>query len=95
MMRLRRLLPGLRRDESGVSVIELGLIAPVIAFMIIGMTDMARGFAAKLKLEQAAHRALEKVAVGTGQSDYSYVRTEAATAAGVPEANVAVTTWLE
>ena len=85
----------LRRDERGVSVVELGLVAPVIAFLIIGMTDIARGFASKLNLEQAAHRSLEKAAVGTVQSDYSYLQAEAATAAGVPSGNVAVTYWLE
>ena len=94
-MGLKSLLPALRNDQRGVSVVELGLISPVIAFMIIGMTDIARGFAAKLNLEQAAHRALEKAAVGTVQSDYSYLQAEAATAAGVSSSNVTVTYWLE
>ena len=94
-MRLRFLPAALRGDERGVSVVELGLVAPVIAFLIIGMTDIARGFAAKLNLEQGAYRSLEKAAVGTVQSDYSYLQAEAATAAGVPTGNVAVTYWLE
>ena len=94
-MRLRFLPAALRGDERGVSVVELGLVAPVIAFLIIGLTDIARGFASKLNLEQAAYRSLEKAAVGTVQSDYAYLQAEAATAAGVPSGNVAVTYWLE
>lgn len=95
MMRLKSLPSTLRRDERGLSVVELGLVAPVIAFLIMGMTDVARGFASKLNLEQASHRTLEKVAVGTVQSDYSYLQAEAATAAGVPASNVTITSWLE
>ena len=92
---LHRLLPDLARDTRGVSVIELALTAPFLGFLVMGVTDLARGYASKLNLEQAAHRALEKAAVGTVQSDYSYLQAEAATAAGVPAANVTVTTWLE
>ena len=95
MRRIARLLPALRRDARGVSVIELALTAPFLAFLVMGMTDLARGMANKLMLEQAAHRALEKAAVGTVQSDYTFVKTEAATAAGVPATDVTVTTWLE
>jgi Flp pilus assembly protein TadG len=92
---LRGLAVRLRGDERGVSVIELGIVSPFLFFLIMGMTDIARGYAAKLNLEQAAHRALEQVAVGTVQGDYSYLQAEAAAAAGVPEANVTVATWLE
>jgi Flp pilus assembly pilin Flp len=82
------------RNDRGTSVIELALIAPVIAFMIMGVTDMARGLAAKLKLEQSAQRALEEAAVGSVQTDYSYLGTEAATAAG-SGATASVDQWLE
>lgn len=83
------------RDRKGSSVIEFALMAPVLALMFVGVSDFARGLARKFQIEQASYRALELITVGTIQSDYSYVRPEAAAAAGVPEANVTVTNWLE
>ena len=88
--------PGaLLRSECGVGAVELALVAPVLAFLIMGITDVAQGFSQKFSLEQAAYRALERAGSGSVKSDYSYLRTEAATAAGVPESAVTVETWLE
>lgn len=88
-------LRSLARDARGVSVVEFAFVAPIFAVFIIGTIDLARGFSAKLTLEEAAYRALEKVSVGTVQTDYTFVKTEAATAAGVPLANVTVDNWVE
>lgn len=82
------------RDESGVSVVELALVAPVLALLIMGMTDLARGLAARHNLEQAAYRVLEKVAVGSVQSDYTTLAPEAASAAGAG-ATASIDQWLE
>ena len=49
------------RDERGASIIELALVAPVLASMLVGMVDLSRAYSYKLKLEQAAQRAIEKV----------------------------------
>jgi Flp pilus assembly protein TadG len=92
-MTLRR-LRSLGRDQRGASVIEFALFAPVLAMMVMGISDIAMGYSRKLVLEGAAYRALEKVAVGSAQTDYSALRTEAATAAGVPESAVTVDNWL-
>ena len=92
------MIAGLRhlgRDEKGASVIELGLFAPILAVMLMGVTDMSMGYARKLAVEQATFRALERVQLGTVQTDYSFVRTEAATAAGVPASQVTLDTWRE
>jgi Flp pilus assembly protein TadG len=85
----------LRRDRRGVSVIEFGFAAPLLMLFILGIIDGARAISAKLTIDQAAYRALEKVTVGTVQTDYTFAQTEAATAAGVPASQVTVTTWLE
>src|SRR5687768_7294573 len=61
-----RRLSSLRRDERGAAIIELAIVAPVLALLTIGVVDMANGFATKLKLEQAAQRAIEKVMQTTG-----------------------------
>ena len=92
---LRLPLQKLARDARGASLIELGLFAPILALMVMGVTDVAMGYSRKLTLEQAAYRTLERVAVGSVQSDYSYLRAEAAAAAGVPVENVTIDSWLE
>jgi len=94
-LRFRHRLEALARDERGASMIEFALFAPMLALMVMGISDVSMGYSRKLTVEQAAYRTLERVAVGSVQSDYSSLRTEAAAAAGVPVGNVTVTNWLE
>lgn len=96
MRSLRAVIEGLRRDQRGAAVMELAIVAPVFATMLIGMVDIGRGYSMKLQLEQAAQRSIEKVM--NGQADKSTaaaLKTEAATTAGVPETDVVVDFWLE
>ncbi len=93
MMRLPRL--GLARDSRGTSAIEFALFAPFLAALVMGIADTSRALARKFEIEQASYRALELITVGSIQSDYAYVKPEAAAAAGEPEANVTVENWLE
>jgi Flp pilus assembly protein TadG len=94
-MRRQRPRPGLCADRIGTSAIEFALVAPFLAFSMVGMSDLSLGLAQKYKIEQATYRTLEMISVGTIQSDYSYVGPEAAAAAGEPAQNVTVTNWLE
>ena len=95
MTRLRAFLRRLKRDARGTSVIEFALVAPILGVLVVGIADYARGFSERFALEAAAHRALERAGVGSTYSDYSFVRQEAATAAGVPLENVTLDNWLE
>lgn len=61
-------LCNLQRDERGAAIIELAIIAPVLALMTVGVVDLSNGFGRKMKLEQAAQRAIEKVMNTTGQT---------------------------
>jgi len=61
-------LRNLQRDERGAAIIELAIVAPVLALMTIGVVDLSNGFGRKMKLEQAAQRAIEKVMNTTGQT---------------------------
>ena len=88
--------------ERGNSVIEIALIAPVLATLLIGMVDISRAYSAKLQLEQAAYRAIEKVqGYQTSESTYSTLKTEAASAARndgfttVADTDVVIDYWLE
>ena len=58
---MRRLLFSLRSDERGASIVELALTAPIMASLVIGMSDLARGYSMKLQIEQAAQRTIEKI----------------------------------
>jgi Flp pilus assembly protein TadG len=89
------LLRRIRRDKRGVSTIELALATPILSIMLVGLVDMASYFSAQMSLQQAAARSLERVQVGAPSISAPLIRTEAATAAGVPESQVTVETWLE
>ena len=57
MLRLSKM----RADERGSIIVELALVAPVLAMMIVGVVDMSNAYSRKLGLEQGAQRALEKI----------------------------------
>lgn len=92
-----RVLRGLAGCEQGAAVIEMALVAPLLAAMLIGMVDLSRAYSAKLQLEQAAQRTIERVMQQRNvPSDYSTILVpEAAAAAGVEASAVTVDNWLE
>lgn len=99
---MRRLLPALARDERGTSLIEFGFLAPFLALLTMGVIDLSRGLAERFAIQQAVSRGLELVqarpaeaAATAADVDYSFVETEVAQSAGVPESQVTLTRWLE
>lgn len=89
-------LPRFVKDDRGAAIMELALVAPIIASLLIGMVDLSRAYSYKLKLEQSAQRAIEKVQqYQTTTSTYGTLQAEAAAAAGVPTSNVTIDYWLE
>jgi Flp pilus assembly protein TadG len=95
MTRITHILRRLRRDRRGASIIELALALPFLSVMLVGLVDVASCYSAQMSIQQAAARSLERVQVGGSSGDFEFVRTEAATAAGVPLSQVTVETWLE
>jgi Flp pilus assembly protein TadG len=90
------------RDEGGASIVEMGLLLPVLSTIVIGVADVSRAYSQKLLLEQAAYRAIEKVQqYQSSESTYDTLKNEvvtAATAAGftdVTTSSVTVDYWLE
>jgi len=53
----RRLLA----NERGAAVIEMAMVAPVLALGVIGIVDVSNAYSRKLALEQGAQRAVEKI----------------------------------
>src|SRR5438309_3226648 len=56
-LRLTRLLG----DTRGAAVIEMALVAPVLALGVIGIVDISNAYSRKLALEQGTQRAIEKI----------------------------------
>jgi len=83
-------------DERGNSFIEMALAAPLIASLFVGMVDVSRAVSAKVDLEQAAQRALEKVqAQAIFKTDQAATVKSDAEAAGGTGSTATVTYWLE
>lgn len=56
-----KLLKCILGDERGTAVIEMAIVAPVLALTVIGIVDISNAYSRKLLLEQAAQRAVEKI----------------------------------
>lgn len=85
----------LRQDERGFSIVEFAFVAPIFGLMLVGIGDLARGYSERYALQQAVNRTLELAQLGTDQPNYNHLIPEAAAAAGVPESNVTLQSWLE
>lgn len=93
---MTRRLAALARDDRGASIIEMAMVLPVFATIVIGMTDISRAYSTKVQMTQAAQRAIEKAMQGKKElSVYDTLQAEAAAAAGVATSAVAVRYWLE
>lgn len=92
---LRRWIIGLAKDERGVSVIELAICAPVLAILVLGVSDLGIGLSNRYFLQQAANRAIELGHLRSTDLNYNHLVPEAAAAANVPESNVTLKQWLE
>lgn len=89
----------LTRDERGATIIEMALLAPILATVVIGMSDLSRAYSEKLALEQAAQRSIEKAMQGMQGDEsttiFQTLKAEAAATAGVNQSAVTVSFWLE
>lgn len=85
----------LLRDESGASMIEFAIVAPVLALLSCLTADVSMGFARKLKDQQAADRAINYATMAGMNASGSQIQAEAASASGLPTSSIKVTFWLE
>ena len=81
--------------QKGNSFVEMALVAPLFAALLMGMVDISRAVSTKLKLVQASQRAVELVQrSGFVYANMSALETESETAAG-EGSNATATAWLE
>ena len=93
---MSKMIRNLVRDNRGAAVIELALVAPMLALMTIGIIDVSQAFGRKLTLEQAAQRAIEKVMQTTGDTTpEETIKEEAAAQGNVSEDDVTVSYRME
>lgn len=88
---MTRALKEFARADGGTATLELALILPIFATMLIGVVDITTAFNRKLVMEQAIQRAIERVMQTT--TDYTVednIKAEASAAAGIPVENVTV-----
>lgn len=84
------------RDRRGTSTVELAMVAPFFAMLVMGTVDASRAVSEKMRLQQAAARSIEMASAGGINSPaFTNLGAEAAAAAGVSAQNVTVTPWLE
>lgn len=93
-LQLWSLFPRVWKCGVGTSVIELAIAAPVLIILLAGVTDMGRGWTERYRLQQAVNRTLEMAQTGN-DADYSFLKTEAVAAAGVPENQVVHEQWVQ
>ena len=85
----------LLRERAGNVTVELGLLAPILAAMVIGLIDISTAYSDKLRLEQVAQRSVERVMQNSfTTSQETVLEAEAAAAAGTG-ATANLTFWLE
>jgi Flp pilus assembly pilin Flp len=102
LTKLNNAFRAVREDERGTGLVELAMIAPMLAVLAVGIVDLTQGFNRRMELHDAVHRTLEKVAarrfrvlLSDGEVDTVFMQADAADAAGVPTEAVSVDTWLE
>jgi Flp pilus assembly protein TadG len=87
--------PTLAGDETGATLIEFGLFAPVLGLLAMGIIDLSQGLSERFTAQQAVYRGLELIqsrpAVTTASAtdiSYAYAANAAADAAGIPRTRV-------
>lgn len=101
-IRFRQAARKLARDCRGATIVEMGLVAPVLGLFVVGIIDLSQAVSQQFTNQQAIDRSLHMLIAnppagnpGENGVDYSYLAAEAAAAAGIAEEQVALSQWLE
>ena len=90
----RGLLSRLRGEDQGVAAVELALIAPVLALIIVAIVDFGMAFSRQMTLANAVRAGVQYAMVRRPvQGDLSAIVTRVAESADVAETDVTVT-WV-
>jgi hypothetical protein len=93
---MRRALARLACNRSGAAAMEMVIIMPVVAGLMMVALDFSNAWSMRLGLEQAAQSSIELAAARKGvATNYDYLRTAAIDAWGKPFKTAATDSWLE
>lgn len=99
---MKHSIAALGRDERGTGLVELALLAPMLALLTVGIVDLSQGIDRRMELHDAVHRTLEKAAARRFKFEIvddkvvtTDMKADAAEAADVPVSAVTVRAWLE
>ena len=88
---MQRFFRKLAASAGGNVTVELALVTPILATMLIGVVDITTAYNRKLELEQAVQRSIERVMQTTADLPVEQnIKQEAASAAGISEDDVTV-----
>ncbi|MXP46588.1 pilus assembly protein [Altererythrobacter luteolus] len=85
---IRRSLQDLRQNESGVSIVEFGMIAPVLSLMLIGLFDLSYNMYSNTMLHGAIQQAARGSTIEGAVASGIDARVTAAVRDVVPNANL-------
>lgn len=91
----RHALRQLLRNQSGTSIMELAIAAPIFVILGIGISDLSHNLTARHAVNSALNTAMELAQLGPVAGGYEHVRAEAASAADIRLDNVTLEQWLE
>ena len=89
---MRKFLPKFLRDQLGQSMVEMALALPIMTFLLLGGTDMARAFAIQIAVQNGARAGAEATILDfspTGQKTIDHAKQEMNRTPGM-DANQAV-----
>ena len=97
-----RIVRRIAGDERGLSVVELGLVAPVLALFLAGIIDLSFGLAQRFVMQQAVNETLELLLAHPLEGDaddddvdLTYLIDHVTEAADIDEDAVTIERWLQ
>lgn len=84
-----------RMDERGTAAIELAFTLPILLLLSVGAFDVSMLIAKQIDYQQAAAEVASLALARPPQADTAYLKTAVATAAGLDESKVTITTSLK
>ena len=93
---MRPALARLARDRHGAAALEMAIIMPVVAGLMMVALDFSNAWSMRLGLEQAAQSSIEIAGARKGvATNYDHLRQAAIDAWGKPYSSAATDNWLE
>src|ERR1700674_1225821 len=91
---MRKFLPKFLRDQLGQSMVEMALALPIMTFLLLGGTDMARAFAIQVAVQNGARAGAEATVLDftpTGAETIAHAQQEMNRTPGMDASQATIT----